>query len=905
MNGQVDILIEGFEARFSWKPDEAGVAWTVDSLRSLLNGANILVEIKDSDLEAALDFFRSSEGGTSEIVAHGEVPVTPEPRKIEIQGEVLPENIKAVSDVILKSASSLGTDEECNFDWAEEGCVVGTVYQPVSSRAGIALNKDPVAPPEQEGENFEIGQNLEIRSNNLIALSTGILRYTGTTADIFPCDVHRWTLDGSPDAGGCFLNFRPGHDALPLPSVLDIVSAAGMIGFLPEKLLDAERIRALLATAFTENQELESVPLSADTDRRIDMVIDELKTRADLKIIRETGDGVPLELTHIAAAIRDSGLRGVDGEAVKAAIMAFWKSDANSTTILLKEGIAPQRGPDRELELEVPFLEEEHAAPIRERLEFEPDLVRGILSLKEYPPSAISKMAIAVLGQQVARLGSPKAGKPGKDIYGNQLPGFPGNDPIIHVHEGLEWDGDNLIARDSGILDIGATSDGVTHARIRPHKEAEIRIDISPDKIKAFVSTRLPIGTGSDVSDERILDAAEKAGVVKGFQEEAIREIVERALSGEIISQVLIAEGQLPLEGNTRLSLAVSGDPAKAVIPVKAGELIGTIESGDGAGWDVLGELLVDEGSSLTIGENILREENESVITLKAEKGGHLQMAENQLVIRHLLDYVGDVSLASGNVRFPGQIKIDGSILSRVIVDGGEGVEVSQVIQAALVNSGGDVTVGKGIKGEGKAVVRSQGDIRLGYAEEANLLATGDIHVAKALMNCRVKCNGKLDISATDGRVVGGVMKLKDGLICGDVGNQRGTETVVSFGQDYLVENQIDQVQKELIKILEFIDKTDQMMAELEQKPGSGKKLIMVRQKKIDALKMQEKKNMRLFLLREKFERHFESEVRINGTAWPGCTFESHGRLIKVVDPIKAIRIFFDREKGSLVKKPI
>ena len=95
------------------------------------------------------------------------------------------------------------------------------------------------------------------------------------------------------------------------------------------------------------------------------------------------------------------------------------------------------------------------------------------------------------------------------------------------------------------------------------------------------------------------------------------------------------------------------------------------------------------------------------------------------------------------------------------------------------------------------------------------------------------------------------------------------------------------------------------MMADLEKKPGSGKKLIMIRQKKVDALKMQEKKNMRLFLLREKFERHFESEVQVTSTAWPGTTFESHGRLIKVEDPIKSIRITFNREKGRLEIKPI
>lgn len=905
MKGKVEVIKKGYEASFSWIPDSSGDEWNLESLQSILTGADVRVEVSDSDLEKALSFFESSDGGESEVVACGVPPVVPSPRNVEVTASGLPQNIQAASEEILKTAAAFEDEAEASLAWAEAGGVVGTITPAVAGRAGIQLNLDPVAAPEIEGESFGIGSNLEAHGTELVASVSGILRYSAETADLVPCSLHSWSVDGGQEAGGCFLDCSPGHEAIPLPSVNEIITAAGRIGFLSEKLLSEERIRALLATAVSENTTLEGEPLSLDTDRRILVKIDELKTRADLRLLRETGDGIPLELPSIATAIRNSGLRGVDGDKVKASIMEFWKSGESGATIVLKEGKAPLRGPDRELELEIPFLEEDAVVPVREKLEFEPDRVRGISSLRNFPPSSISKMGIATTGQQVARLGSAKAGKPGRDIYGQELPGFPGNDPDIRIHEGLEWDGDKLVARDSGILDLGTTSDGVTHARIRPHKDAEVRIDISPDRIKAFVTARLPIGTGASIDSEQILDEAEKAGVQKGFIQEAIDDIVQRSLQGEMVTQELFAEGQLPMAGNTQLSLAVSGDPAKAPVPVKAGDIIGTVRAAEDAGWDVLGEPLLDEGTSLSEGECIIREENDGVITLKAEKGGHLMMTDGQLLVRDLLDYVGDVSLASGNVRFPGRIQIDGSILSRVIVDGGEGVEVTQVVQAALVNSGGDVRVGKGIKGEGKAVVRSQGNIFLGYAEEANLLATGDIKVAKALMNCRVKCNGKLEISGEDSRLVGGVMKLKDGLVCKTVGNERGTETVVSFGQDYLVENQVEQVQKELLKIQDFINKTDEMMAELEMKPNTGKKLIMIRQKKVDALKMLEKKSMRLFLLREKFERHFESEVLVTGTVWPGTTFESHGRLIKVDEALKGVRIFFDREKGQLAKKPI
>ncbi len=904
MKGRIDLIKKGLEARFSWKPDRDGTEWDVEGLRSLLSASDIRVEVSGSTLEGLLEIFAESEDPyESDIIARGVEPVTPTPLQAELLPGELPADVEVSLEDILRESPPV--EGELSYGWAEKDSSVGTMIPAVNGRPGLALNRDPIPPPEMKGEDFRIGENLEIRDSKLIALSGGILRIEEHWADLVPCSRHQWSLSGSPEEGGCFLDYTPGHSAISLPPAADIVTAAGRQGFLPEKILPEDEIRSLLVSALTDEKALSRQPISRDTDGYIGIEFDTMRIRAELRLRRETGNGVPLNLNRIAAEIRDSGLRGLDGPAVKSAIMGFWKNGDSTVLITLKEGRAAERGPDRDLEFLIPFFEEEDAAPIHRRLELEPHRVMGIVSFRDFPATAVSRFAVVQNEQVLARLGAAKTGKAGKDIEGRDLPGLPGNDPDIRVHEGLGWNGDVIVAHEDGLLDVGKTMNGITHLRVRPHKDALIQVTVSDDKIKALVSTRLPVGTGAPVDADRIRDEAEKADVVKGFSDEAIDDVVERSLTGEIISGQIIAEGRLPMEGNTRLSLIMSGDPAKAPVPVKTGDVIGTIEAGEDSGWNVLGEPLMDESGTLSEGENILRREEEDGSTiLVAEKGGHLVMSEGRLLVKHLLDYVGDVSLASGNVRYPGRIRIDGSVLSRVVVDGGEGVEVTQVVQAALINSGGNVVIGKGIKGEGKAVIRSQGRLTLGYAEEANLLSSGNITVGRALMNCRVKCNGLLEISANDGKLIGGIMKLKDGLICREVGNERGTETVISFGQDYLVENQIEQVQKECKKIQDYIDKADVMMSELEKKSAS-RKLIMVRRKKVDALKMLEKKNLRLFLLREKFERHFESEIKVTGTAWTGVVFESHGRLIKVKEPLQSVCIVFNREKGCLDKKPL
>lgn len=133
-------------------------------------------------------------------------------------------------------------------------------------------------------------------------------------------------------------------------------------------------------------------------------------------------------------------------------------------------------------------------------------------------------------------------------------------------------------------------------------------------------------------------------------------------------------------------------------------------------------------------------------------------------------------------------------------------------------------------------------------------------------------------------------------VVCGR-GNPHGIQTSVSFGRDCPAGNQIDQTEKEIARIQEFIEKTDKLMMELEGRRNSPR-LADVRRKKVDALKMFEKKNMRLFLLREKFELHFPSKIRITGT-----TFESHGRLLKIDSPARSIPVISNPEKGRLERK--
>ncbi len=75
------------------------------------------------------------------------------------------------------------------------------------------------------------------------------------------------------------------------------------------------------------------------------------------------------------------------------------------------------------------------------------------------------------------------------------------------------------------------------------------------------------------------------------------------------------------------------------------------------------------------------------------------------------------------------------------------------------------------------------------------------------------------------------------------------------------------------------------------------------RKKKVEMLKSLEKKGIKKFFLQEKFEAHFDSEVNVLDTLYPGAVFESHGRNLLIKEKLSKVSVFFDLATGKIKTK--
>jgi uncharacterized protein len=165
-----------------------------------------------------------------------------------------------------------------------------------------------------------------------------------------------------------------------------------------------------------------------------------------------------------------------------------------------------------------------------------------------------------------------------------------------------------------------------------------------------------------------------------------------------------------------------------------------------------------------------------------------------------------------------------------------------------------------------------------------------------------VKTNGRLVLAAEKGSLIGGLCRARKGIDVAVLGSENFAKTEVSFGQDYLVADQIEAEEREIEKLKALILQTARTMADLE-KAGAG--LDRIRQDKVKMLRLLEKRTHRIFDLREKFEVHVESEVRVRGTVFPGVILESHNRFFEVRSKKAKVAFSFDQQLGRIIERPL
>lgn len=810
--------------------------------------------------------------------------------------------------------------------YATEGQKIGMVEGKDDGQAGRTVTGELVPPRALADPFFYCGSGVERRRDELFATVEGFVRVGANWADVVPFEMHDWEVELSSDKATCYLSFDPGHAHAKPPSITEIQEAVEKLEYPLDRLLDQETIAELIRTAVARNEPLERHPLTESRDGSYELIVADDNLRASINLHKSMGTGRPINLKELGQTLKQSKLVKLNYKQIQDDVKTFYATtDVDLDDYLVAEGTAPVPGPDRTLDISVRFYEPEKTAELVTHLKETLASMPGISSTAEFPAEAIEDIAPVERDQRILTVSPPVPGQPGVDVYGQQTPGEAAPDPPMELLENVQQKGAVIISTVAGLLHRG-WRDGTVLLRIVPHRDGTVEVEVTENSMAAMITLKPGFGTGRPVEWEAIEEAVKAAGVSSGARDELLHRAWDRVKAGQRVDKLIFARGRHVREnqsGNLELIVEIASGKdvtirsdgsadfknLDRITTVSAGTEIARVHPAGAEteeGWNVLGEKLQAEAGAaveVDVGPNVeIRDEEGGAKLLVAATDGELIYANSRFEVQegHVVD--GDVDLHSGNVKFPGPVTVKGSVRSGFYVVAQGSIQVAETVESALLSADGDIVVNQGIKGAGKAVLRTKGSVGLTFAEQATILSVGNVQAKNSLVHCTVKSNGKVRMIGDKCRIVGGFVRAREGLETHDLGSDRGVKTIVEFGQNYLIADRIESEEREMEKLKKEIARIDLKMQGAERS-GDKANLNAMHRRKLQLLKLLEKRGLRVFTYRERFEEHHESEVVVKGTLHPGVVIQTHGRTLEITSPKKNTILSFHPESGRIEER--
>jgi len=713
-----------------------------------------------------------------------------------------------------------------------------------------------------------------------------------------------WDIIFNPDRRRWYIEVSQAQNPDSYPDMETLMEACAQKGIESNLLVKTDQIRKRLAQGPTLDEDRFSFPITIDPALDARIILSPDKTSAELYLRKETGKPHDLDLKLISTIINRSKLQGMDAEAIRKGIFDFKSGDSMETDgFIIATGSPPKRGPDRTLTPAIEWLNDAERNELCERMN--KAHAEGRIEKAE---CILGKATVVTKGQLVYTISEQQAGEPGIDVYGNKIPGLPGNDPYIRLVENLKLTTEGVYSEIDGILFVTDEKTGIA-ARVIPYRDGSATVRITDNQMEAWITLNCELGAGKILDANVVKSALTAAKVPISTQLDRIEHTIREVRATQMPTELLVAEGAPPVSpGGCRITwhIKLKGSPPAAI--VQAGTKICTweiIAKGEN-GHDVFGNVMLPASKHPdpppTPDASLETTSNDGKTTLTTLIAGEIIKKGEALSVSGTKEFRGNIDEGSGDLYFPGDLHVTGEVKSGRKVIAAQHLKIIGDAGASLISGDEGVEMTGGIKGAGRGTLWSKQKIHIQYAENARLLAGADILVDNYCFQCTVKTTGKLVMQGNPAVLIGGSIQASRGVEVFELGSPKTLLTSISFGQNYLIADQINVSERQREVNKQEIIQLDLAMQKV--KP-SDPKIQELRKRKLELLKQNEKLTLRVFTLKEKFEAHVPSRIRVENSVWPGVVLESHGRYYEVKEHMNHVLFTFDLITGQILCEPI
>lgn len=231
-------------------------------------------------------------------------------------------------------------------------------------------------------------------------------------------------------------------------------------------------------------------------------------------------------------------------------------------------------------------------------------------------------------------------------------------------------------------------------------------------------------------------------------------------------------------------------------------------------GCDVFGAALTPakpKPREIRAGAKVTFDEESGIF--RAQCSGRVKLDGKAIVVVDVYQVPSSVGPASGNIDHSGSVVINGGIESEFKVRAFGDIDVRDVIGAADVECGGNLTAHKGISSTPGKTIVVKGNLHAKYLEHATVVSEGDVVVESEILDSSIRTTGKV---ICPGHVRGGDIMAASGIQIAEAGSHTESRTALIAGVDYRVVSGLRKATEESKVLRETISKLEVEVKKLE-----------------------------------------------------------------------------------------
>ena len=334
-----------------------------------------------------------------------------------------------------------------------------------------------------------------------------------------------------------------------------------------------------------------------------------------------------------------------------------------------------------------------------------------------------------------------------------------------------------------------------------PLRDAQVEVEISWDKMKAFIKYIALLSGGRLLDKADVMEKLHESHIIYNVKEEAIQDFLNKKHSN---TPNLIAEGTLMVPGkdaeiNPKIELnkvssyledqkedKIDFRDVSSLVSVMKDQIL--VEKNTPVlgkdGMNVFGEVIpTTAGRDIILNGGKNTYVTEDGLQLKASLNGHAVMVGNVMHVEEVYIVRGDVGPVTGHITSLSSVVVIGSVLSGYNIKSAGNIEVRKDVGRSILEAEGDIIIRLGVNGAGHAKLISQkGHIHAKYLQDCAVKAKSEIVVKESILNSRVSTDDRVVLNGKKSAIMGGTIRALRAVICKTIGSPAGLQTRIEVG---------------------------------------------------------------------------------------------------------------------------